>query len=338
MLYQSTRSKTDSFTSYRALHEDRTPDGGLFVPFRLHIYDKTYIDGLKDKSIGDNIAAILNLFFGANLSGWDVDCLVGKNTVNITSMSRRIVLARTWNNPGNDFSYLVDALYAKLCGNDSHRATNWYKIAARIAVLFGITGEFQKLGIESYDIAAPSEDFELISAAYYGKRMGLPIETIVCACNENSLCWDLLHRGSMDTSAAIVPSVIPELDVQIPVNLERLIFESLGVPEVIRYVDNVTDGWLYTLDPPQLQMLNKDIFVCVVGCDRVETVINNVYRSAGLLLDPCSAVAYGGLQDYRAKTGGNRFTMLISDRNPMKYSNLIMRATGLTRSDLKKYL
>lgn len=337
MLYLSTRSKTESFTSHRVLREACAPDGGCFVPLRMpNIQDRIHL--LKTYSFGENIAYVLNLFFGTGITGWDVDCMIGKNASNLTSMRHRVVVARLWNNPVGDYEYIVQQLYWKLSDQNREKAGSWARIAIRIAVLTALTGELQKLGMEEFDIAAPISDFSLPIAAWYGRKIGLPIGSIVCSCNENSVCWDLLHRGEMDTGASVIHTITPELDIQNPAELERLIYGVFGVDETLRYLEISAAGKSYFVNPFQLSELKSGFFTCVVGQKRVEPVISNVFRSTGFILDPCTAVAYGGLQDYRAKTGESKTTLLISDRSPLHTSAIVGRATGFTKEDLKKHI
>ena len=95
MLYATTRSKTDTYTAHRALMEDKAPDGGFFIPFRMPMVQS---DKLKDCTFSDAVAEILNLFFSTGITPWDVDCCIGKSAANILAMPHRVLLAQLWNN------------------------------------------------------------------------------------------------------------------------------------------------------------------------------------------------------------------------------------------------
>ncbi len=338
MLYLSTRSKAESFTSHRALHENCTPDGGFFVPFRLPVYDACQISHLKSDSFGETVARVLGDFFSTDITGWDVDCVIGKNAVNLTSMSQRIIVGKLWNNPDGSYRYLVTRLYERLSGAYGKPVPAWPAIAIRIAVLFGVTGEMQRLGVDHFDVAVTVGDFSLPMAAWYARRMGLPIDTIICACNENNACWDLLHRGEMDTGATVVKTLTLELDAQNPSYLEQLIFSTVSVEENLRYLEASGKKRTFYLTDGLLPRLSQGLFVSVVGQKRVEPVINSVYRTGAMLLDPYAAIAYGGLQDYRAKTGESRPTLVLSDKSPATFLQTVCHATGLTKEDVKRYI
>ena len=63
MLYISSRSKNDSFTAHRVLHNEMAPDGGVFVPFRLPTLDAEQIARLREQSFCKTVSDILNIFF-----------------------------------------------------------------------------------------------------------------------------------------------------------------------------------------------------------------------------------------------------------------------------------
>ena len=78
MLYISTRSKIDSFTAYRALHENCAPDGGAFAPMQLRKFGSDEIELLLRSSFNDAVSTILNYFFSTKLSGFDLDFSIGR--------------------------------------------------------------------------------------------------------------------------------------------------------------------------------------------------------------------------------------------------------------------
>ena len=337
MLYITTRNKTDSFTAYRALHEERAPDSGFFVPLRLPFFTEEQINALMAQPSGEIVARVLNLFFSSDLTGWDVDCCIGKKPVIADAVGRKTFFARGWNNPKGDFEYVSQKLYEKLTGVPGKTVTQWAGTAIRIAVLFALCSQLQRQQIAEFDMAVNAGDFALPMAVWYARKMGLPVQKLICVCNENSNAWDLLCRGEMDTGIAAVSTDTPDLDVSNPAALEQLIFNVLGYEEAKRYVDVVADMALYQVKPEHLEMLNQDIYVTVVGNDRIEPVMANVYRTSSYILEPYAAVSYGGLQDHRAKTGESRNTVILADRHPLKFSKVVQRATGLSAQELKNH-
>ncbi len=336
MLYATTRSKTDTYTAYRVLREERCPNGGFFLPFRLPTVSSEQLEKMKSQSFGETVAEILNLFFSSQLTGWDVDCAIGKTAAKVICMSHRVMFIQLWHNPMGEYAYICNQLYDKLTDGDSGvTPTDWAKIAIRIAVLFGV---YSIVPSDRFDISVNSGDFSVPMAVWYARKMGLPVGTIVCACNENSAPWDFLHRGDMNTGLSKVDTALLDLDVPNPAGLERLIFSSLGYEETSKYLEKSQRRGVYSLPPHMLQALNEGMFVSVVGTDRAEAVIGSVYRSNLCVLDPYTAVSYGSLQDYRAKTGEGNPTVLLWEKNPLKYPDMVTRATGLDLTEIGKVL
>jgi len=335
MLYATTRSKTDTYTAHRTLFEDRAPDGGFFVPFRLANVD---IQSLKDRTFSDAVAEILNIFFSTGITAWDIDCCIGKAPAKVVFMPHRVLFVNLWNNPIGDYSYLCDKIYEKLCGNSCGSITNWANIAIWISVLFGVYALLGKMGIDQFDLTVNVGDFSVPMAAWYAKKMGLPIGTVICACNDNSAAWDFIHRGELNTAVLQIKTPTPELDYANPPGLERLIYEFFGLDEVKKYLETSSRKRVYQIRPDMVRTMGQGMFVAVVGHNRIASVISSVYSANNYILDSYAAICYGGLQDYRAKTGESCSTVLLTQRNPSLDLSLVKEATGLTKSDIEKIM
>ncbi len=323
MLYATTRSKTDSYTAYRALHEDRAPDGGYYIPFRMPKFDRSLILKMKEQSFSETVSQLLNVFFSARITAWDVDCCIGKNASKIIAMDRKVLLIKLWNNPSGSYSYVCDKLYEKLCcGFSDRQYTEWSYVAIRISVLFGIFSQLSKNGITSFDISVNCDDFSDLMAAWYARFMGLPIGKIICACYDDSSFWDLIHRGEMANKSP---------------GLERLIYAALGFDETKRFLDSLQSNRTYILQPDQLRILSDGIFVSVIGKGRPESVITSFYGSNACLIDPNTASAYGSLQDYRSTAGESFPTVVLWDSSPLQHLSVIQTATGLNETDIETF-
>lgn len=329
MLYVTTRNKVDTYTSHNALCNDRSPDGGMYVPFRLPRMSEEEISGLKDKGFGLCVAEILNLFFSARLEALDVDFCVGRSPVKLVSMSHKILIAETWHNPDWDFARMVRNLTSRIqdVAGNSAPPSNWAWIAIRIAVLFGLFGEMLRNQYlehgQQMDVAVTAGDFTAPMAVWYARRMGLPIRTVVCGCNDNGTTWDLLHHGELHTGGDVPP------------DLERLIFGTLGAGETQQYCQICDRRGIYTPAEEQLEKLRSGMFAAVVSKKRMESVIHSMYRTNTYLLGPDSALAYGGLQDYRASSGETRPALILTERGPACSADTVANAMGITIQELR---
>ena len=321
MLYATTRNKSDVETAYKAIHLDCAGDGGLFTPFRLVAFDKAEILALKDRTFGHNMAHVLNYFFSAGLTGWDIEFAIGRNPVQMNGIPHRIFIAESWHNSQWKFDYIVRMLSDRLRKEGAGEIPgNWVCIAVRIAALFASYGQLLASGqVEQgdvIDVAVTTGDFAAPMAAWYSRCLGLPIGNILCGCNANGGLWDLLNHGEMSTGGVAVKTVTSDVDVVVPRNLERLIYETLGMEETLRFLDRCRCGSAYAVDEQQLETLRAGFFAAVISDSRVESIIHSVCRTSNYVFSPYSALAYGCLLDYRAKTGETRNVMLIAERSP----------------------
>ena len=337
MLYVTTRNNRDAFTPQRTFRDDRAADGGFYLPMRAPVFSSEEICGLAEKSFGQNVANVLNRLFDLSLASWDVDFCIGRCPVNLAPLRQRILVAETWRNPQMTYGNLVSNLIGHI-QEQSAASSNWAKIAVRIAVLFGIFGELGKQGITTADISVVSGDFSAPISAWYARQWGLPIRNIVCCCNENNSLWDLICQGQMRTGTVSISTIIPEADVTIPENLERLIYACGGSQEVERYLSASREGKIYTPDDRVLSRLRKGIYVSVVSSGRLPATISGVYGTNRYLFTPCSALAYAGLLDYRAKTGELCHALVLADESPMLHLDTVAGALNLPVASVKQLL
>lgn len=334
MLYITTRNNNDAYTAYRTLGQGRGPDRGLFVPFQMPQLDRAYIMALKDKTFGQNMADIMNLFFKARLDSWDVDFCIGRYPAKLVPMSHRIMVAETWHNPDADFARIVRNLSSRIRGieDKTGHPTNWAWITTRIAILFALFGELCKLNVtdadHAIDVALPSGDFAGPMAVWYARDMGLPIGNIICSCDDNDATWDLLHQGEL----------YPNASMNIPSDLERLVCAAMGREEAKRYADKMENRKPYLPHESGLEAMRQGMFAAVISWERRESIINNVYKTSTYILDPGSAMAYGGLQDYRASGAQTRPALIMSERGPVCSAETVAKAMGITVPALKERL
>ena len=337
MLYLTTRSSRDAYTAQRALRESRGPDGGMYLPFRGPSFAPEDWKKLSAMPFGQRVAEILNRLFQMRLTCWDVDVCIGRNPVNIESLGHRTLVAELWHNPGQSYDYLARELAEQLL-NESSCQSGWLSIALRIAMLFGIYGQLPGDSSDPVAISVISRDFAAPISAYYARAWGLPIGNIVCCCNENSGLWELLRHGQLRTDTASVPTILPEADVAVPENLERLVYEAGGTDEVERYLARCRRGGTYAPSETVLAKMNRGLSVSVVSSSRISQTISSVYRTHRYVLSPGSALSYAGLMDYRAKAGQARNALILAEKSPVLDSEIAAAALNISRQELIELL
>ena len=339
MLYVTTRNSRDVFTANRAMQETRGADGGLFVPFHLPVYSPEEIASLREKSFHACVAQILNQLFHTHLNAWDVEFCVGRYAVRLANLKQRIVVAECWHNPKWQFSCLVSSIMTRIRETQTEPAEgDWMQIGVRIAVLFGIFGELFRADVASMekkvDVSTVCGDFSGVMSAWYARQMGLPVGNIVVCCNENNTLWDLMTHGQLRTDTVCIRTDTPDTDVTLPVSLERLIYAVGGESAVGEYLSVCRRGGMYVPDPLLHSKLREGLYVSVVSQPRLKTIIPNVFSSNRYVLSSYSALAYGGLMDYRSGTGSMRTALLLADRSPVCEAERISALLGIKSGEL----
>ncbi len=80
---------------------------------------------------------------------------------------------------------------------------------------------------DKVNFVVPTGNFGNILAAYYAKEMGLPVNKLICASNENKVLYDFFQNGTYDRNREFVLTTSPSMDILVSSNLERLIYFSL---------------------------------------------------------------------------------------------------------------
>ncbi len=333
MLYVTTRSDRDAYTAHKVLRESIAPDGGLYLPMRFPKYEASELQRISELGFSSAVAELLNAFFVCNLTGWDVEFSVGRNAVKLVTMKHRITVAELWHNTTASYNNLLLDLYNSITGSkDAKPPSDWFIIAVRIAVLFGIYSEMCKQEVidcgGSIDISVPANSFAVPIAAHYARYMGLPISTIVCTCN-NSTVWDFLQLGELSTAS---------VDSGTLSRFERLLSNRFSQRDLLSFLNTVNSGKSFALCEEKLPTLNQGYFCIVVSDTRADQSINSIFRSTQYIADPECAICIAGLRDYRAKTGVSRPTVIFSDVSPLESSSDIERATGISALKLQEYL
>lgn len=344
MLYVTTTEKDDAYTAARTFLEDRGPDGGLFLPRQFPHFADEDLTELTQESFGERMARILNLFFSTKLTGWDVDSAIGRCPVKAATMSHRIFLLELWRNLDGSYEQMEKILATKIRNDEDmkQRVSSWLRIAIRIALLFASYAELVRTKALDWETAVDasvvSGDLSAVMSLWYARKMGLPVANIICSCNENCALWDLLHHGELRPDIQPISTTTPLADVGLPSELERLIYGSFGWQYTKDFLQICKNKGLYVPPAEEFESLRSGLFTAVVSRARVDVLISSVYRTNSYVVGPYTALAYGGLTDYRAKTGESRVALILAERSPVQDGAVVAQAMGVTEQQLRAQL
>lgn len=178
---------------------------------------------------------------------------------------------------------------------------------------------------EPVNFIVPTGNFGNILAGYYAKKMGLPINKLICASNENKVLFDYFDTGVFDSNRQFFLTSSPSMDILIPSNFERLVYELVkpekGLSELLT---RLSGKKRFSMDVP------SDFVGFYATEQEVRTAIKTVYSKYGYLIDPHTAVAYIAHEKY----SGNEKNIIISTASPYKFPKTVM--TSLS-SKYEKY-
>lgn len=183
---------------------------------------------------------------------------------------------------------------------------------------------------DKINVVVPTGNFGNILAAYYGKKMGLPIGKLICASNENNVLTDFLNTGLYDKRRELILTESPSMDILVSSNLERLLFEAndRNPNETKKLMDELNKNGVYSISDKSKQFLS-DFYGNYAEPNKVYDAIKEVYNKDNYLMDTHTAVGYVVLNKYREETLDYRQALVASTASPYKFPRSICNALGI---------
>ncbi len=180
---------------------------------------------------------------------------------------------------------------------------------------------------EKIHVVVPTGNFGNILAAYYAKNMGLPIETLFCASNENKVLFDFFQTGTYDRKREFILTSSPSMDILISSNLERLIYQITGEDAAMtrELMEALAAGGEYRITD-EMQARLHDFIGGYATEDETRAAIRAMYERTGYVMDTHTAVASHVYYDKAQKTGYK--TVIASTASPYKFTRSVMNALG----------
>ena len=180
------------------------------------------------------------------------------------------------------------------------------------------------------DVAVPTGNFGNILAAWYAKRMGLPIGRLICASNRNRVLADFFGERRYDRNRPFYKTESPSMDILVSSNLERLVFHATGEDpnRTSSLMSDLASRGSYSLSAAEAAALSDFRAGWAEEADSA-AAIRRLFEDAGYLIDPHTAVAVAVLDAMRSESGETRPTLVASTASPFKFPASVARAIGL---------
>ncbi len=183
---------------------------------------------------------------------------------------------------------------------------------------------------ESFNVVVPTGNFGNILAAYYAKKMGVPIGKLICASNANDVLTEFIKTGVYNKNRAFHLTISPSMDILISSNLERFLYDvsDADTEKVKSWMEKLRKEGQYTIDSATLSKMQETLWAG--SCDDVKTkeTIKKTWEEHRYLVDTHTAVALSVYEAYVKESGDTRKTIVASTASPYKFGQSVLEALG----------
>ena len=154
---------------------------------------------------------------------------------------------------------------------------------------------------ENIYLNVPSGNFGNALGGYYAKRLGLPVEKIIIASNNNNILTQLIKTGSYNLrQKSVIPTTSPAMDILKSSNIERILFDLFGEARTKELMEKLDNDKHYQLNSDELSQI-QSIFVADF-CNDTEgkQYIKDAFAK-GYLMDPHTATCFKAYDTCRDK-------------------------------------
>ena len=284
-----------------------------------------------------------------------IDAIKGKKNVNIfvlhphnkvSPVQRKIMSTVKENNVFNiaiegnfdDCQNLVKSMFEDKNFSNSINMSgvnsiNWARIIAQSVYYF-----YSYFLIEDktkpINFSVPTGNFGDVYAGYLAKKMGLPINKLLVATNQN----DILHRAISEgkyVSEKVFETLSPSMDIQVASNFERLIYDlnDKDANLTSEIMKTIKKDKSYIINEITLQKINSDFLSASLSEDEIIKTISDVYKKNKLILDPHTAIGFAAFD--KVSLEGNN--IVLATAHPSKFPDAINKALDMN-AELPKEL
>ncbi len=203
---------------------------------------------------------------------------------------------------------------------------NWARVLAQVVYYFYAWLRVTDTTDAAVHFSVPTGNFGDIFAGYVAKRMGLPVDKLLLATNENNILTRFINASDYSLGE-VVATVSPSMDIQIASNFERYLFhlfadDSSRLKEA--FVELKESG---RISFTQVEMTQVRADFCSASVDQSATLqtIRDFYAETDYLLDPHTAVGVKAALDLLPPDSAR---VCLATAHPAKFSETVERSLG----------
>ena len=221
-------------------------------------------------------------------------------------------------------SMFADKEFSSSINMSGVNSINWARIIAQAVYYF--YSFFLLKNNKPINFSVPTGNFGDVYAGYLAKKMGLKIDKLIVATNQNDILHRAIDLGKYETET-VVETISPSMDIQIASNFERLIYDinNHDDTETKDIMTKIKKNGKFIIPEEKLLKIKKDFLSASLNESEVLNVIKKVYKKHKVILDPHSAIGFGAL----AKLDLNGENVVLATAHPCKFPEAINKSINL---------
>ena len=219
----------------------------------------------------------------------------------------------------------TDKIFSKEIKMSGVNSINWARIIAQ-SVYYFYSYFLIEDNNQPVNFSVPTGNFGDVYAGYLAKKMGLPINKLIVATNQNDILHRAISKGTYDVER-VLETISPSMDIQIASNFERLIYDlnNCNDEKTIDAMNDIKEKGKYTISKESLDKINIDFLSSRISEDEILKIINNVHKKFNIILDPHTAIGYGAFDKINLR--GNN--IVLGTAHPCKFPDAIKRSINI---------
>jgi len=199
---------------------------------------------------------------------------------------------------------------------------NWARIICQIVYYFYAAFKFNNRKIS---FAVPTGNFGDIYSGYIAKKMGLGIDKLIVATNENDILQKVINTGEYKPGQ-VKPSLSPSMDIQVSSNFERLLFDIVNENDkrVSLLMNDLSSKGFFKLNKEEVEIIKKDFCAEKINDKDTLSIIKEIDSKSNFIIDPHTATAVGAAK----KINNLSNTVILGTAHPYKFLETVKMATG----------
>lgn len=204
---------------------------------------------------------------------------------------------------------------------------NWARIVAQVTYYF-VAAAALGAPHRRIDFAVPTGNFGDIFAGFVAKQMGLPIDRLIIASNDNDILVRTVDTGAYEMRD-VVATTSPSMDIQISSNFERYMFEATGRDSdmIRRQMDGLKQARRFDVGRAAAR-LKSDFMAAGADQGEVAEAIRRTRTRSSYLVDPHTACGVVACEKTRAQRDPGSAEVILATAHPAKFPDAMQAITG----------